>query len=392
MEVPMKQWTTFLLLIWTTLSFSACASVRLREDVFLSQPVWESTQGPFTKLRPTLSAEEGKRDKRQREVQALVEAPALAGLVQQVLKEQLPEPKKIATLVSGQGSAIVTMEFSNPLPAKLAEHPVTQAIVLSMKESYLSTRGHERTGDLPNLRLTHRDFWSLVDVLNQSMLAPYRTTSSQGIQALRDKRLTWEGLFHKYLTAYFNGKYVDRRGASTSKSKLDLTITNETITALESVFLDALWDWAIIGSGLKVPILYAGTEENPTFLIGQPPTLWAVLKDAGLKLPVKFIIERVAEPDKPGISKAERCVITNVSGLAGDTAQGTSGIIVRALGGAHLGFVILAKFSFGDNDTLTKIVDTWTENTARRATEIFVSQVLYENQLPAEVAQLCSGE
>jgi hypothetical protein len=356
----MKQWTTLILLIWTMFSFSACTAVRLREDVFLSQPVWESTKGPFvTENLAKLRAEKRKGDIQQEEAQALSEAPALAGLLRQVLNPQLPEPQ-VATLVGGQGSAII-VDFSKPLPVELAEHPVTKAILFSMQASYLSSRGHERTGVLPDLKLRYRDFQSFIDVLNRSTLAPYMTAPSQGIQRQRGNPLTWKRLFHSYLVAHFKGEYVDRRGASTSKPKLDLTVTNETITALESVFFDSLWDWKIIGKGLKVPIVYKGTDEDPKFLIGQEPTLWAVLKKAGLKLPVKHIVEKIANPDaKEGISEAKHCVIRTVSRLWGDAAQGSGGIIVRALGGANLGLpVILGKISIGDNDTLTKIIDTF---------------------------------
>lgn len=388
----MKQWTTFLFLIWITLSFSNCASVRLRRDVFLSQPVWESTQGPIAKLRSNIKAEGRTGDKRQQEARALDEAPALAGLVQQVLKEPLQEPR-LATSGSDQVCAGLSMDYSNPLPAGLAEHPVTRAMVLSMKESYLSMRGLDRTADLPDLKLSHRDFQRFINALNQSMLAPYRTERSQRIEAPNNKPLTYERLLHRYLVAYFNGKYVDRRGTHASKPKLDLTITNQTITALESVFLDSLWDYMIIGSKLKVPMLYKGSDEKPEFLIDATPTLWTVLKDAGVKAPTKGVIEKVAETNNPGgISRAKRCVIMSVSGLAGESALGTSGIAVRALGGVDIGFIILGKLSFGDNDTLMKVVDTWTESLGRHATEIFMSDTLYGAELPQGLAQLCSGE
>ena len=267
-----------------------------------------------------------------------------------------------------------------------------------MRESWLSAQKVRTTGELPNLDLSLRNFQDFISVLHKVALSPYTSEGSKAISKLDSNLLTWEGLFQKYLAAYYNGKFVDRTGGLSSKPKLGLTITNETITALELIFLESLWDWAIIGGGLSVPILYEGDPNNPNFLTAEArvPTLWTTLKDFGMALPVKKIIERPVEEDvNPGISKSELCAIRKVSGLAGDAAQGITGIIVRALGGANIGFTLglgaLGKFSLGDNDTLTKVVDTWTENTGRRATEFGVAPLLYENSLPKEIRALCSG-
>ncbi len=382
------------LAIATSLTFlSACASVKLREDVFLAKPVWESTDGPLSKLQGAQIARAAKLN------ELPTSAPALAGLVKQVLNEQISlDANKTLTISNSEGKTSFRMEVGYPLPAVLAEHPITRATVVSMRESWLSAQKVRTTGELPNLDLSLRNFQDFISVLHKVALSPYTSEGSKAISKLDSNLLTWEGLFQKYLAAYYNGKFVDRTGGLSSKPKLGLTITNETITALELIFLESLWDWAIIGGGLSVPILYEGDPNNPNFLTAEArvPTLWTTLKDFGMALPVKKIIERPVEEDvNPGISKSELCAIRKVSGLAGDAAQGITGIIVRALGGANIGFTLglgaLGKFSLGDNDTLTKVVDTWTENTGRRATEFGVAPLLYENSLPKEIRALCSG-
>lgn len=382
------------LAIATSLTFlSACASVKLREDVFLAKPVWESTDGPLSKLQGAQIARAAKLN------ELPTSAPALAGLVKQVLNEQISlDANKTLTISNSEGKTSFRMEVGDPLPAVLAENPITRATVVSMRESWLSVQKVRTTGELPNLDLSLRNFQDFISVLHKVALSPYTSEGSKAISKLDSNLLTWEGLFQKYLAAYYNGKFVDRTGGLSSKPKLGLTITNETITALELIFLESLWDWAIIGGGLSVPILYEGDPNNPNFLTAEArvPTLWTTLKDFGMALPVKKIIERPVEEDvNPGISKSELCAIRKVSGLAGDAAQGITGIIVRALGGANIGFTLglgaLGKFSLGDNDTLTKVVDTWTENTGRRATEFGVAPLLYENSLPKEIRALCSG-
>lgn len=203
-------------------------------------------------------------------------------------------------------------------------------------------QGVQTTGELPNLQLSLRDYQDFIAALHQVVLAPYTSPRWTAIKALHDRRLKWEGLFQKYVTAYYNGKFVDRTGSVSSKPKLGLTITNETITALESVFFESLWDWAIIGGGFQVPVIYQGADDKPEFLTAEmrDPTLWTTFKDMGIPLPVSSIIEPVVKDDKPGISKSKQCLIKNASGVAGDVAQGTTGMIVRALGGTNVGFTL----------------------------------------------------
>ena len=355
--------------------------------------MWESTDGALSKLQVARIARAAKLNELQ------TSAPALAGLVKQVLNEQISlDANKTLAISDSEGRTSCRMEVGNPLPAVLAKNPITRATVVPMLESWLSAQKVRTTDELPNLKLSLCDYQDLISSLHKVALSPYASEGSNAISKLDSNLLTWEGLFQKYLTAYYNGKFVDRTGGLSSKPKLGLTITNETITALEMIFLESLWDWAIIGGGLSVPIIYEGDHNAPIFLTAEKrvPTLWTTLRDCGMAFPVDKIIERAVEEDvDPGISLSELCTIRKVSGLVGDAAQGVTGIIVRAFGGANIGFTLglgaLGKFSLGDNDTLTKVVDTWTENTGRRATEVYVSHLLYENSLPKELRALCSG-
>ncbi len=70
-----------------------------------------------------------------------------------------------------------------------------------------------------------------------------------------------------------------------------------------------------------------------------------------------------------GITKKELKLINKAAGLAGDRAKLGAGYVVRILGDIELSFVIGGHFSFGDNDTLAKVVETTLEVGARRFAE-----------------------
>lgn len=382
------------ILIFTVISLASCGTIDLKDNVFLKHPVWEATS------QTSRAIETEKR------ATTLMDAPGLAGLVAQVLNDNevrsqidakravqnVPENEKMKVLVSG-----VNIEIEDPLPAEVATNNITKAFVRSMQASYFSTSKTMMTTDtLSGIKLGKGDFTNLADALNT--FVTIRNTSN--VTRVRDKNykamvssLSWAELFEKYLTAYYNGNFYDRTGALSTKPKLGLTITNDAIGGLVGVFIESLADFAILARGIKDPIIYEGDETNPTFVMTNSniPTLWTVLKNKGGTLPIKYVIEKEGSGDA-GISKTKLCYIRTVSGEAGSIGQGSSGMIVRAFGGANLGFSAglgaLGKFSFGDNDTLTKVVDVVTEGIGRRSTEMAIASFLYNTPLPAALIDL----
>lgn len=369
---------------------SSSKHVDVRKDVFLDTPVWEGSASelltPANGTRaPTLPSE----------VDALRTAPALLGLLQQAklldkdtdatVRAAPPPPPRLGGKV---------LDVTDPLPASLAQDHVIAALLNSARSSLMTARTRSPP-QLPSSKLTLGDLQAFIAAVNNTALQPYRGPNPAVSRGAKSP--TWQWLFQKYMTTYYSGKFIDRTGAVTSKAALTTTITDNTIAGLEHVFLESVWDWIIIGSHAKAPILYTGTPDKPTFDIDNPsnvPTLVTALESVGLTLPIKGVVE-AEQSDNSGLSKVKLCLIRSASGLSGDAAQGTSGALVRAFGGVNLGFALglgaLGKISVGDNDTLTKVIDTFTESLGRRSSEIFASELLYDAEVPPVAKELCSS-
>ena len=380
--------------VLTALAVSGCASVDLRDDVFVARPLWESPAPLGIKSSTT----ETMANLRQR----LGSAPALVGLLKQckVGQDVLgPEAEAVLTkdvfysyvsngaVVRSKQVAIDHTSLSNPLPQELADSAVVKSICVSALTAF-----GRSARPMDTIKVGIDDMKAFGRSLNGFALGYPMVTGKQ-------TTLSWPLLFQSYLTAYYKGNFVDRMGTTISKPQLALTITNDTITALEHVFLESLWDWILLAEDppLRVPLVYKVDSGNITWLVanGSQPTMVDVyMSTLSVSLPIKYIAEQVAaDDDKNGISAPKLCLIRTVSGLAADAAQGTSGAIVRALGGANLGVSaglgVLGKLSIGDNDTLTQLVDAWTESTGRRSTEIFASELLYDQPLLPALKSIC---
>jgi hypothetical protein len=372
-------------IILSMVLMSACARVQLREDIFLSQPLWESSK--FHKFKTS-----------DNKVNIDInEAPGLALLVHQVLGEEdgFIDEREVKAHFAGK---LVAPDLE-PLPPELASLNVTKAIVKSIKASVegmnkpkTEQKNGQKKEKLPNIRLSLGEFKKFVEELSKSSLRPYQSVKDH--QHSRDKKIriftehkkiTWDGLLVSYLTAYYNGEFVDRNGGTYSKPQIDLTITNETITALTAIFIEALVDYAIVDGKIKAPIVYKTIEVDEkvtkVFLTAKnkTPTLVKVVKKLTGEDDLEYVIERVpASSAEPGITKQKLNFIQFASGLAGESSQSLVGTIVRAFGGVNLGIVVFGRLSIGDNDTLSKLVDTIVENTSKRTTEIFLLHTLYD--------------
>jgi hypothetical protein len=290
---------------------------------------------------------------------------------------------------------------AEPLSSEVATHPVMKVIAGTMWQQELAARGVPVTmSALPEgipAKLSLADFKSFGDAVAVDLVRPYQSlehikpVSSARIESCKPK-LTFRCLFTAYLMAYFSGNFVDRNGGTYAKPKLGMTISNETISEVVSIFLEAVFDYSIIdGTSGTAPIVYAEdtstSPSKPKWLTkdSNAPTLAEVAIGIGAvdqnnaNLP---LLRNVIENAKDGTMDAKRlCVVRMLGGAAGDAAQPVTGMIVRALGGANLGVSLglgaLGKFSVGDNDTLMKLVDTIVENVPRRSTEIAIENALY---------------
>jgi len=169
-----------------------------------------------------------------------------------------------------------------------------------------------------------------------------------------------------------------------------MTISNEVISSVVTILLHAVADFSLVGNkDIKAPIVYRIKNNSAEWITkdNKQPTFVDVA--IGLKLwdpkkpeeKVEFLLEPVSKDGKDGMDESRICVSRYLGGAAGDAAQPLTGSIVRALGGANLGFTFglgaLGKFSFGDNETLTKLIDAFVQTLATRVTGTAVEHVLY---------------
>ena len=359
-------------------------TLNIREDVFASQPLWESTTfAPKNTLAPTINATVATLD---------AIAPGLAALRAHAYGETV-QPVQITNSI-GQAT---TLDIDRLPPAPLAQTNVMRAFIDSIVAEVISAYSL-RHGQLPDKEtkqlldkeLTFQDFWNFRVELAKTGVAVFQSTDEATIRRAKsldcpnDGEFRWECLFIGYFSSYYNGNFVDRDGSGISKPKLGMMITNETITAFATAALEVTYDFAVVTNNLKVPVVHAGkiTDKDPGWQTAKnaAPTFATVLLSMQPEpQDIKPFIEPLSDGTGEGISKLKLCGIRLVSGLAGDASQSLSGAIIRLFGGAEVGpFVIFGKFSFGDNETMAKLIDTFVEITSRRLTAGAASQLVYD--------------
>lgn len=382
----MKSQTRLLVIRVTVITlltiFTGCApTLSLRNDLFRGQPLWESemfgaeeaaAKAGRTQLRPD-------------------DAPGLYFLVEQVLpghKALAVTEERLEKFTPFGVEGFFTVEDRQPLPAEIAELKLTKVYVSTLLASY--------TGEpLADVKLTLTDFRRFGEALLTSNAALYQSNPHPRAPRLRriaafanEKKVTWDGIAYTYFAAYYQGKFVDRTGGALSRPKLGFKITNETITAAITVGLESLYDYAVFGSNkIKNPVVWIEKDGKEIFQTAEnrKPTLVTVTQhllgrtpdDPTLTIP--YVVEPLqTDQQKPGITKRKLEIIRLLSGYASDAAAALSDLIIRTFGGIDIGFVLLGKFSIGDNDTLAKIVQTIVDSKVERATEMSVATYLYD--------------
>jgi hypothetical protein len=192
-----------------------------------------------------------------------------------------------------------------------------------------------------------------------SNLSAQSTPSFAALSNKEEAKTTVAQRMHKYLAVYFKGKFVDRCGNKLSKPEIKASVGNETITAVLTVILEAMYD-----SLYRIPVFFriekGGAKKVWLTSTGEMPTFAALSEVKG---------ETVNIDEQTDIEEEELEVIQFLSEIASAQSKALSGLVIRMFGNLELGFVVAGHFAVGDNDTLAQSLEVIFEVSSGRLTE-----------------------
>lgn len=385
--------------------------ISVKSDLFRDRPIWTS-QSMAGAIRPS-------------KIDRLF-APGLYELSRQVTKDESilidTRPQKRQ---SAQGIDPMTATFAQrfyasalnvsddvkeepPLPKVAADLNVTRAIVETLEAAYLGKQP-------PDIKLTADDVSNFAKAINDEYVAQFAARGGDGVgprewltpmstAAVGEKKIRFRELLATYFTAYYMGEFVDRTGGKLGKPTIGLTVSNEMIVAHCTVFLEAICDFASIAAGSRNPIVFkqdAGKKPVWQTSGGHKPTLAVFIEKITLDTAARdaltetspvteriYIVEKLrADNSQPGLTREKLELVRTSSGLAGDVSGLFADQITRVFGGIDIGVAVLnGKISFGDNDTLAKLVQCTADVLIKRSTEHAVATRMYDLVDPKAVA------
>jgi hypothetical protein len=339
-----------------------CGSVPLRDNLILGEQIWQT-------------------------------APGIVPLDAAGVGEEFPGLCRVARQVLGESPCAAVAPYENepdPLPEALARTAYMEKLVRALLEASRGkgdTRVSVSQGELEEFAS------AVVDEVGALAISP--SVQLDAIRLADAGTPTVGALMLAYLRAYYEGEFVDRSGSLYSKPELGNKIGNDTIGAVISVVLEAFFDYAF-----KTPIYFEATtvyvdsrakggeddagawflpvkrpEQRKDYFTkeGRTPTVAAFMA---------FAEAPVAGDGAEGVTKGEFKLARRVAGMAGDKAKGAAGLVVRSFGSLEVQFMIGGDFTFGDNDTFSKIVETTFEVSARRSTEALALRALKSTGVP----------
>jgi hypothetical protein len=199
--------------------------------------------------------------------------------------------------------------------------------------------------------------------------AAYRLSSDP----IESEKTSGGRLVRLYLSAYVEGKYVDRRGRPYAKPTIlhpatadkgaSINVSGNEIADIAAIALEGLLDAAF-----RTPVLYEEEGGKKVYLTEEHriPTFAALLG----------IEEALVEPGEEGIAELEQELISFASGLAGTKSKALAGLVISSLKEWNIELVFGADFAVGDSQALRLLVEAIFEVASRQITEELSYQAL----------------
>lgn len=255
--------------------------------------------------------------------------------------------KKIRS--KGDGNAGLRSVNQDPLPKFLADDPVVSKVVIAAFESLSKEQKTTTT-------VTKEDAERFIVTVARNFGA--RGDDKQKAERGKEKEVF--RIIERYLIWYYcdnvNG-FVDREGTVYKTPEFKGSIDNDVIVAVVGIVLEGVFDGLL---DVPVYVKVKGEEKKYETKNGKEPSVHR-LKRAGE--------ETIVADGQNGIDEYELMVIRYLSSLAADQSKLVSGAAYRMFGGLEIGFVVGGDFSFGDNETLAKVIDTTFEVSSKRVVE-----------------------
>jgi hypothetical protein len=189
----------------------------------------------------------------------------------------------------------------------------------------------------PSTSLNQADFNAFARLVSENILR--QGTPTDGDHGGSDP--FWIRL-RDYYDAFYAGKFVSYFGKMYAKPSNSLTITDTEIVQSMVVFMELMFDEALatpVWIGKDDNLYYPGaSEKRPTAVKYQPAD----------------IIE--SGPSGCGINVYKAKTIAYLANTFATAASTDTGLTIKSFGGLEVGLGVLGKFSVGDNNTLSVLM------------------------------------
>ena len=325
----------------------------------------------------------------------------------QLIKEVVPFAQEAATTCPQPPNSPAearVQERIKAVVARLHEHKVVEFVVNAIDVG-ASTSPRERIEKLQDLNASLlKDFGERIQ--ERFLKHDLQGTATQSAEAkarlLADVH-EFNQVLVAYVSAYVDGKYVDRFGTVLPAPAVSRTIGNTEIAGVISVIIDAVGDYLVRGpvwteKGDRGPLYYPASfsKDAADLALKDPkapplePTVVGVrIKAAGQGGEGSPLIQPLPLVDEGcGITKDKARAIEYLGQTAALKASMVGGITGGSFGGFGASFGAFGKISVGDNQTVQVVIKTVLGKVAERVAADAAYRVFYRLPDKAQLAEL----
>ena len=336
---------------------------------------------------------------------SLVLALALAGCgtmpTRQLIADVVPLRESLLTACPAPPSDAVEDRIE-AVKARLHQHPVVDFVVDAIRIGVSPQQSRaEEIRKLHDLNAnTVKDFGQRIHERFFSHDLD-RESAKADLAATRARVEEFNQVLVAYVSAYVDGKYVDRFGNTLPTPAISRTVGNTEIAGVLSVIIDAVGDYVVRGPIWTDP---TGKIFYPAAFNGAAPDLTKDPKATPLKpTVVDMKLKSKGQGDdegtpliKPLPLVASGCGIDEPKAQAieylGQTAALKAAMVGGISGGSFGGFGVslgaFGKVSVGDNQTVQVVIKTVLAKVAERVAADAAYRVLYKVPDKAKLAEL----